>query len=356
MENKHIVWFLGSNSEHGFHSLYDGFCSSAGDFLRVIKAGPGTGKSSFMRTIGRAAEEAGHAVEYIVCSGDPDSLDGIYIPDLHIGYADGTAPHILDPEVFGADGDYLNIGEHCATGGAYARGEELRSLTDGYRAFYRRAYELLAAAAKVSPSLTLAYASEEARASVRARASGVAVRELPRSRPAAGGGVTRRFLGGLTCRGRVLLGDTLEQLCPKLFLLDNRLGLGFEFTAEIARQAEDRHIRAVLCPHWLNPERLEAVLCPELGVGWAVIDPLARYPAQHRCLHLDRMAGTEWLNSVRAQLREDERLEERLLNRAGQCLAGAKAEHDRLEAVYHPFVDFDSLTRAAKTEIRRIGL
>ena len=43
MENKHIVWFLGSNSEHGFHSLYDGFCSSAGDFLRVIKAGPGTG-------------------------------------------------------------------------------------------------------------------------------------------------------------------------------------------------------------------------------------------------------------------------------------------------------------------------
>ena len=87
MENKHIVWFLGSNSEHGFHSLYDGFCSSAGDFLRVIKAGPGTGKSSFMRTIGRAAEEAGHAVEYIVCFGHPDSLDGIYIPDLDIGYA-----------------------------------------------------------------------------------------------------------------------------------------------------------------------------------------------------------------------------------------------------------------------------
>ena len=34
----------------------------------------------------------------------------------------------------------------------------------------------------------------------------------------------------------------------------------------------------------------------------------------------------------------------------------SQAEHDRLEAVYHPFVDFDSLTRAAKTEIRRIGL
>ena len=56
MENNRIVWFLGSNSEHGFHSLYDGFCAGDGDFLRVIKGGPGTGKSSFMRAIGRAAE------------------------------------------------------------------------------------------------------------------------------------------------------------------------------------------------------------------------------------------------------------------------------------------------------------
>ena len=41
MESKHTVWFLGSNSEHGFHSLYDGFCAGDGDFLRVIKGGPG---------------------------------------------------------------------------------------------------------------------------------------------------------------------------------------------------------------------------------------------------------------------------------------------------------------------------
>ena len=140
MENNRIVWFLGSNSEHGFHSLYDGFCAGDGDFLRVIKGGPGTGKSSFMRAIGRAAEEAGHEVEYILCSGDPDSLDGVYIPDLHTGYADGTAPHILDPAVFGADGDYLNIGEHCSTGGTFSRRGELRDLKAGDKVWDRRAY------------------------------------------------------------------------------------------------------------------------------------------------------------------------------------------------------------------------
>lgn len=39
-------WFLGANSGNGFSSLYEGFCRADGDFLRVIKAGPGCGKST----------------------------------------------------------------------------------------------------------------------------------------------------------------------------------------------------------------------------------------------------------------------------------------------------------------------
>ena len=46
-----------------------------------------------MREIGRAMEEAGAAVEYLWCSGDPDSLDGVVIPELRCAVADGTPPH-----------------------------------------------------------------------------------------------------------------------------------------------------------------------------------------------------------------------------------------------------------------------
>ena len=117
-------WFLGANSAEGFRSLYEDFCRGEGDFLRIIKGGPGCGKSSFMRHIGEAAEKKGLEVEYILCSGDPDSLDGVYIPALRLGYADGTAPHILDPACFGAGGDYLNLGAFCDT--ARSRGEAAR--------------------------------------------------------------------------------------------------------------------------------------------------------------------------------------------------------------------------------------
>ncbi len=87
-------FFLGANSGGGFQSLYDGFTDPGGlRDLMVLKGGPGVGKSTFMKYIGRRAEEAGEDVEYIWCSGDPDSLDGVLLPRLGIAAVDGTAPH-----------------------------------------------------------------------------------------------------------------------------------------------------------------------------------------------------------------------------------------------------------------------
>ena len=83
-------YFLGANTAAGFVSLYGGFCRGAGDYLRIVKGGPGTGKSGFMRAIAREAARRGFDVELVRCSGDPDSLDGVYIPALRLGWCDGA--------------------------------------------------------------------------------------------------------------------------------------------------------------------------------------------------------------------------------------------------------------------------
>ena len=51
-------YFLGGNTAAGFCSFYSSFCSGPEDFIWVLKGGPGCGKSSFMKTVGRAAEDA----------------------------------------------------------------------------------------------------------------------------------------------------------------------------------------------------------------------------------------------------------------------------------------------------------
>lgn len=94
------VFFLAANSGRGFYSLNDSF-PPEGVFLHIIKGGPGTGKSGFLRRIRSAAEERGLDTETVLCSGDPDSLDALYIPAIAQAWVDGTAPHVREPSVFG---------------------------------------------------------------------------------------------------------------------------------------------------------------------------------------------------------------------------------------------------------------
>ena len=91
-----IRYFLGGNTPLGFHSLYHQLSDPARfQAVYIIKGGPGSGKSTLMRRVGQAAEERGYQVEYIVCSGDPDSLDGVVLPQLQTAIVDGTAPHVV---------------------------------------------------------------------------------------------------------------------------------------------------------------------------------------------------------------------------------------------------------------------
>ena len=89
-----VCFYLGANSPTGFYSLYDQLLEpEQAETIYILKGGPGCGKSSLMRRGAQAMEEKGASVEYIACSGDPDSLDAVVFPALNTAIVDGTAPH-----------------------------------------------------------------------------------------------------------------------------------------------------------------------------------------------------------------------------------------------------------------------
>ena len=93
-----IQYFLGANSPTGFYSLYDQLLPpEQASAIYILKGGPGCGKSTLMRRVAALAQEAGEPVEYILCSGDPDSLDAILLPGKKAALVDGTAPHDTAP-------------------------------------------------------------------------------------------------------------------------------------------------------------------------------------------------------------------------------------------------------------------
>jgi hypothetical protein len=93
---KHTHFFLGANSAEGFYGLYEQLLDAKLYDLITLKGGPACGKSTFMRRAAAAMEERGLESVYIHCSGDPDSLDGVFFPAIGTAIVDGTAPHGMD--------------------------------------------------------------------------------------------------------------------------------------------------------------------------------------------------------------------------------------------------------------------
>lgn len=85
-------YFLGNNTAYGFKSSYESELSNKRRVI-LLKGGPGTGKSSILKKIAAEAKNKGMDRELWYCSGDPDSLDGVYIKQLDAAIVDATAPH-----------------------------------------------------------------------------------------------------------------------------------------------------------------------------------------------------------------------------------------------------------------------
>ncbi len=91
-------FFLGSNTPQGYVGFYNERFEEA-QKIWILKGGPGTGKSTLMKKIASEAIERGEDYELWMCSGDPKSLDGIFLKERKTMVVDGTNPHPAEPVV-----------------------------------------------------------------------------------------------------------------------------------------------------------------------------------------------------------------------------------------------------------------
>lgn len=148
---KEYAYFAASNSYKGFVSYFDQiFRGKNITHLYIIKGGPGTGKSRFMREIASSAEAYGDLVEYYYCSSDQSSLDGIIIyhttensEPSAIAFADGTAPHSLDTVLPGAREDIIDLGQFWNNDILSDYADEIARLGRSKGEHYTQAYRYL---------------------------------------------------------------------------------------------------------------------------------------------------------------------------------------------------------------------
>lgn len=351
-----LRYYLGGNTQNGFYSLYDSFVAQdEGDFLWILKGGPGCGKSSFMKLIGSAAEKAGYDVEYVVCSGDPSSLDGVYIPELRTGYVDGTAPHTADAHFAAADSAYIDLGVFYDVPAISARRENLAGLFGECALCRTKADAMLKAAGAIRSGWQGQLATQDERESALLRAEGIAAREFGK-RHREGGKLIRRFLSATTCFGPAAFPETATTLCGRFFVFDDRLRLGALALQKIKDAALDAGHDVLLAPDPLTPEVPEAVLVPALSVGFVTSgSELAQLEGARR-VRFDTLSEPERLRALKPELRQSTKLYTELMDAAVAALAKSKEIHDGIEDIYNPHVDFDGVYELARKQVALLGL
>ena len=345
-------FFLGANSGEGFQNLFSQVTDLEDTYdLMVLKGGPGVGKNTFMREIGRAMEAAGTPVEYLWCSGDPDSLDGVVLPELRCAVVDGTSPHVVEPRYPAAVDRYVDLGRFYDLAAAKTAAEEVKAHTHAYQAAYVRAYQNLKAARQVELDAFGAVGRTFDAGRARKRVEGILSREL-RQKGSESGRTVRRFLGSVTHKGYIWRFDSVDALCPRVYEFADSADLAGELLERIRQRAAERGWDTIACCAPEDPDRIEHLLIPGLGLGFVTSRPGMDYGRRpYRRVRLDALTDQR---EGRARLRFQTRMAGLLREEGVAALREAKAAHDALEAVYNPYVDFDGVRTLAALETGRL--
>ena len=135
-------YFLGNNTAYGFFGNYE---QELKDKTKVIllKGGPGTGKSTVLKRLAKEAETRGRGYELWYCSGDPKSLDGIFIKDVNAAVVDATAPHATGADLPVIKDVIIDLATSLERDKLQAHADEIKTLANCKKHRFMRAYQHL---------------------------------------------------------------------------------------------------------------------------------------------------------------------------------------------------------------------
>jgi len=356
-------YFAGANTPQGFYSRYDQVAPFVDTKLIILKGGPGTGKSTFLKKIAEAVLQRGHDVEFFHCSADNAAIDGIYIPAADAALMDGTAPHVVDPQFPGAVDEIINLGQYWDE--PALRSQEVRAqiirLTRGYKFWFKRANDARRAALawleewaayhRECLDMARVYEASEAIIETVAPAGG------SQAAGSSGVHVRRLFASAITYDGeRNWLGPIFDHLDRRV-VLAGPPGTGKKTILDrVVDAARARGYRLDVFHCTMYPERPDHVRVHGTSAG--VITSF--WPHEYTPRPGDEVIDTGTfldrgkLSAFAAEIAAAEAAYRAAVEREMRHLGQAKALHDELERCYIPHMDFAAMERVRNETLERV--
>lgn len=359
MKNSDKIFFLGSHTADGFTSYFRNcYNPRGGGRTYILKGGPGTGKSSLMKKAAAAARDKGLEVVFCPCSSDPDSLDAVLFPDIKTVILDGTAPHVVEPEMPGVCEKIVNLGEAFKVDGFYGKGEIICELCDKNSALHSAAAGYLSAAGKLL---------NDARHTARECADGekiikfslnLAEKLIPKTKHKKLGNETFRFISVPTVGGAVHLSATPYLYTKKVILIEDEYRAASPLILDILKEkAREAGLDVITLKNpYLPTLPADGIIVPDIDVAVCTHSRYTDFSAvaDDRMIHSRRFYNLSALRSLRSRLKFDRRAADEMIDSSVMKITEAKQVHDQIETHYIAAVDFEVTNRITENLINEI--
>lgn len=341
--SKNDCFFASANSKDGFAGFFDEVFKNC-NYRYIIKGGPGTGKSTLMRKLGERAEALGHETEYILCSSDPTSLDGIIINDMGVAVLDGTAPHMCDPTLPGINSEIINLGTYWNAKKLAPYAEKVKSLSDSQSSLYKKAYDYIGAIYKTR----MIVKSYTKNAIDTEKAQSFAERFARKFRPVTLGDETVRLYDSIGMKGyRCADGfHAKENYVIKPFYMAE-----YEIISLIRQSLKKRHVKMTVSYSHMDAKTVNAILLPEHDVSVVISDNADENDMR---INTERFIDRTKLNEVKNKLRFAEKCEKELMCAALDTFDEINTVHFDIENIYKGAMSFTKLTKDSEKIIDKI--
>lgn len=341
------AYFAAANTARGFESFFDQIFAHGGIERRyIIKGGPGTGKSSFMRRVALAAQREGGEVEYYYCSSDTESLDGIII-DGKLAILDGTAPHACDVTFPGVRDGIIDLGRFWNEDLLKKNERPILELSAQKARAYRTAYSFLGAAGKANDAID-GILSE---CLLHEKMQKTAIRLLSRLGVPRGSGTRRiRQVSALGTHGHVCL-DTLGALSRRTLCIYDYYGVASTFLSLVADAAIGQGVDVDVSIDPISPDTPNEIYFPTTADRIVICSD-----GDGEGINTKRFVDAGRISEVRRLYRAAKKARDSLVDLALDSLATAGRVHAQIEKYYIEAMDFDRQTRYCEQFIEQAVL
>ena len=350
MKNTTDKFFLAANSFSGFVSkFYDNYFPEKGYRVFIIKGGPGTGKSSFMKAIANMAKEKGFSVSVCPCSSDPDSLDGVIISDLKTVFFDGTSPHVVEAKYPGVCENIIDLGQFWDTESLRKNRYQIISASNINAAFHKTASLYLSACGEMRRDSLKTAKSYTKTDKVVGYAKTLCEKYIP-EKPGVTGFEHIRFIEGVTPKGIVTFPETITDNADKIIAIKDKDGSVSSVICEyVRRYAIVSGYEIITLKNPYLPEALtDHIIIPELSLAFVTENDNFKFPKDSKRIYSRRFIDNKSKAAKKKRIIFNGKVEKELLSSAIEVLRKAKQSHDVLEKYYIDSMDFESLGTFSK--------